>query len=74
MLVLPFQGTSVLVFCATYCINRSMHSSERWCAVLDMAGAVLVMPDVAPVATMVLLPPEQPATTRACLQLVANLR
>jgi hypothetical protein len=34
-----------------------MCSSERRRAILDVAGAVLVMPDVAPAATTVLLPP-----------------
>jgi hypothetical protein len=34
------QDTFALVFCATSCINRLMHSSEHRRAVLDMAGAV----------------------------------
>jgi hypothetical protein len=74
MLVLPFQGTSVLVFCATSCINRSMRSSEHQHAILDVAGVVVVMPNVAPAATTMLLPPERPAMTRAHSQLVADLR
>jgi hypothetical protein len=66
-----------LVFCATSCINKLMLSSERRRAVLDVAGAVLVMPDLAPAATTALLPAEPqelPATTRALSQLVADLR
>jgi hypothetical protein len=68
------QDTFALVFCATSCINKLMRSSERQRAVLDVAGVGLVMPDVAPVATMVLLPLEQLAMTRAHSQLVADLR
>jgi hypothetical protein len=67
------QDTFALVFCATSCINKLMRSSERWRAILDVAGAVLVMPDVAPSATTVLLPLKQPARTRAHSQLVADL-
>jgi hypothetical protein len=71
------QGIFTLVFCATSCINKLMLSSERRRAVLDVAGAVLVMPDVAPAATMAPLPAEPqelPATTRALSQLVADLQ
>jgi hypothetical protein len=62
------------VFRATSCINKLILSSERRRAVLDMAGVVLVMPDVAPAATMAPLPAEPqelPATTRALSQLIA---
>jgi hypothetical protein len=54
-----------------------MLSSERRRAVLDVAGAVLVMPDVAPAATTAPLPAEPQellATTRALSHLVADLR
>jgi hypothetical protein len=60
------QDTFALVFCATSCTNKLMCSSERRRAVLDVAGAVLVMPDVAPAATTAPLPAEPqelPATT-----------
>jgi hypothetical protein len=71
------QDIFALVFCATSCINKLMLSSECRRAVLDVAGAVLVMPDVAPAATTAPLPAEPqelPATTRALAQLVADLR
>jgi hypothetical protein len=71
------QDIFALMFCATSCINKLMLSSERRRAVLDVAGAVLVMPDVAPAATTAPLPAEPqelPATTRALSQLVADLR
>jgi hypothetical protein len=68
------HDTFALVFCATSCINKLMRSSELRHTVLYVAGVVLVIPDVPPVATTVLLPLEQPTTTRAHSQLVADLR
>jgi hypothetical protein len=71
------QDIFTLVFRATSCINKLILTSERRRAVLDMAGVVLVMPDVAPATTTAPLPAEPqelPSTTRALSQLVADLR